>query len=83
MRAATELARPVTEADDTNHVSVFLLEQVHSALRDGFLVRLLAVMKRQGLSHLLHDAPVDPRELILGDRPVEGDVEGRVVGPHP
>src|SRR5437868_13442767 len=83
MSAAAQLARPVAKADDPNDVAVLLLEEMHRALGDRFLVGFLAFVKRQSLADLFHDATVDAVELISRDRAVERDVEGRVVGSDP
>ena len=81
--AAAQLARPVAEAHDPDDIPVLLLEQVHRALRDGILVRLLALVKRKRFPHLLHHASVDPMQLFFADGSVQRNVKRRVVGPDP
>ena len=83
MRASTELARPVAEAHHSHDVPVLLLEEMHRALGDRFLERLVLFVKWQRLAHLVHHPPVYARQLVSGHGAIEGDVEGGVVWSHP
>ena len=83
MRAAAQLARPVAEAHDPDDVAVLLLEQVHRALGDRFLVRFLTFVKGKRLTDLVHHTPVDPIDLFLGQGAIQRDVERGVVRTDP
>src|SRR5260370_21887680 len=50
--AAAEFAGPVAEAHHPHDIAVFLIEQVHGALRHGLLVMLVALVAPQRLANL-------------------------------
>src|SRR5690606_4660226 len=80
VRAAAELQAVAVDRDDAHTVAVFLAEQRHRALPDGFLGRLLLGDDREVAQDLLVDLALDLAPFLGRERLEVIEVEAQPVG---